>query len=393
MSAGRGASAVIVGGGVFGMTTALELRRRGFSVELLDPGPVPHPAASSTDISKAVRMDYGADRFYALLGREALDGWRAWNRVWGEALFHEVGILLLAGQPLEHGGFEADGFAVLRGLGIPVERMEAAALATRFPPWHAAGYRDGYFNPQAGWAASASVVARLAREADAAGVKIRLEARVSGLVTSGSRVAGVRLASGEEVRADGVIVAAGAWTPMLLPHLAELMWPVGQPVVHFRPADPAPFLGERFPVWCADIARTGWYGFPVDAGGRLKIGHHGAGRRIGPGDPLEINDDERARFHEFVERTFPALAGAPIVGTRLCLYCDTWDGNFLIDHDPVHPGLFVAAGGSGHGFKFAPVLGPIVADAFERKPNPWTERFAWRRPGPRATEAARYLGE
>ena len=72
---------------------------------------------------------------------------------------------------------------------------------------------------------------------------------------------------------------------------------------------------------------------------------------------------------------------APIVGRRLCLYSDSWDGDFLIDHDPERRGLVVATGGSGHGFKFAPSLGPIIADVVERRENPWAERFRWRARG------------
>ena len=75
---------LVIGAGIFGATTALTLRRRGYRVGLLDPGPVPHPLAASTDINKAVRMEYGADADYAALVDEAIDGWHAWNGEWGE---------------------------------------------------------------------------------------------------------------------------------------------------------------------------------------------------------------------------------------------------------------------------------------------------------------------
>ena len=159
----------------------------------------------------------------------------------------------------------------------------------------------------------------------------------------------------------------------------------------FRPADPRPFAGSRFPVWCGDIAKTGWYGFPIDREGMLKIGRHGPGTRFERGDPMVVNPADRARFVEFIRRTFPVAAGAPLVSTRLCLYCDTWDGDFLIDHDPGHPGLVVAAGGSGHGFKFAPLLGGIIADVVEGRAV--VGRFAWRDPGDRVWEGARSTGD
>jgi glycine/D-amino acid oxidase-like deaminating enzyme len=170
-----------------------------------------------------------------------------------------------------------------------------------------------------------------------------------------------------------------------------MLRPVGQPVVHFAPRVRTPFEGVRFPVWCGDIATTGWYGFPVNRDGVLKVGHHGPGRPVRAGDPLRVEEAEVARCAAFVSRTFPLLHDAPVCGGRLCLYCDSFDGNFLVDHDPARPGLVVAAGGSGHGFKFAPVLGAIVADVAEGRDNRWAPRFRWRAPGRRATERARYL--
>jgi len=389
--AAAGRSIVVIGGGAFGLVTALELRARGHAVEVVDPGPIPHPQASSTDISKAVRMDYGRDGFYSDLAARALDGWREWDRARERRLFHEVGILLVTRGLMVPGSFEAESYARMEERGVPVVRLNAAALARRFPAWSRAGYADGYYNPKAGWVASGEAVARLAARARRGGVLLREGATVARLLERETRVVGVVLNGGEELNAEQVVVAAGAWTPRLLPHLAPLMWPVGQPVIHLRPADPLPFEGERFPVWCAEIATTGWYGFPVTRDGILKLGNHGPGREVAPGEPLVPNEQERGRAREFFERAFPDALPAPIAGGRICLYCDTWDGNFLIDHDPDRPGLVVAAGGSGHAFKFAPVLGQIVADVVERRPNPWAGRFAWRRPGPRATEHARHL--
>jgi len=74
------------------------------------------------------------------------------------------------------------------------------------------------------------------------------------------------------------------------------------------------------------------------------------------------------------------------------MYCDSFDGDLWIDHDPRHEGLVVASGGSGHAFKFAPVLGPLISDVLERKPNPWTDRFRWRARGEMKTEEARFTG-
>src|SRR5437868_10387129 len=96
---------VIAGTGVFGVTAAIELRKRGHSVRLVDPGPLPHPLAASTDISKVVRLEYGADEEYTALAEESLDGWRRWNRDLAP-LYHETGLLFLRRSPLAAGTLE-----------------------------------------------------------------------------------------------------------------------------------------------------------------------------------------------------------------------------------------------------------------------------------------------
>ncbi len=387
----RSKSIVIVGGGVFGISAAIEFRARGWAVTVCDPGPLPHPDASSTDISKAVRMDYGADELYTEMAEASIEGWCRWNLEWDEPLYHPDGFLVMTKVPMSPGSFEHDGFNLLSGRSQPVERIDQAALASRFPAWRAEGYVDGYFNTNGGWAESGRAVEQLVREAERSGVLLREGLRFASLVERAGRVRGIELAAGEIVEADCVLMAAGAWTPALLPWLADRLWTVGQPVLHFRPNDPESFRGDRFPVWGADISNSGWYGFPLSRDGVVKVGHHGAGIKMHPDDVRRIPDGHEERCREFLRGTFPGLADAPLVGGRICLYCDSFDGNFLIDGDPDRPGLIVAAGGSGHGFKFAPVLGGLIADVVEGVANDWAPRFAWRSLGLRTVEQARYL--
>ena len=98
---------VVVGAGVFGTVAALELRARGYGVTLLDPGPLPHEAAASTDVSKMIRMDYGSDVFYHELAEAALEGWDRWNAEWPRPLYHETGFLILSRGRMVEGGFES----------------------------------------------------------------------------------------------------------------------------------------------------------------------------------------------------------------------------------------------------------------------------------------------
>ena len=383
---------LVVGAGVFGLAAALELRRRGHAVSLLDPGPVPHPLATSTDISKIVRMDYGDDELYTALGEEAIAGWHEWNSRWGQEVYHETGFLILTREPMRPGDFEYESFALLKRRGHDPQRVDRAILAERFPAWAADQYADGYLSTGGGWAESGKVVALMAKDARAAGVALSEEVAVTGLLEEGSRVVGVVTAGGDEQRADCVVVAAGAWTPTLLPHLGDVMWAVGQPVLYFQPPNPDDYRLPHFPLWAADISRTGWYGFSATEDGTIKIANHGPGQLMHPDASREVAPQEEARFRRFLRDSIPELADAPLTGSRLCLYCDTWDGNFWIDRDPEREGLVVATGGSGHGFKFAPVLGGIIADVVERKPNPHAARFAWRSRGEPTSEAARYTG-
>ncbi|NBR83906.1 MAG: FAD-binding oxidoreductase [Verrucomicrobia bacterium] len=380
---------VIVGAGIFGLTAARELRARGWRVTVIDPGPVPTLTAASTDISKVVRMDYGADALWTELGRKSLARWAEWNAESGQPLFHHDGFLVLSRGAMQPGGFEFESFQHLTALGEPLERLDSATLAQRFPAWAAENYPDGYLNPSGGWAESGRTVAWLAQVARHEGVQVFEQCAFAGLLEKESRVIGVRAKDGREFRADLTLLATGAWTPTLLPELSKVMWATGQPVLHFRVTNPAEWQAPRFPVWAADIGRTGWYGFPALADGTLKVANHGPGRRVHPDAPREVSPDDEPRFRAFLRDTFPALADVPLIGTRLCLYCDTFDGNFWLDHHPHRPGLCVAAGDSGHAFKFAPVLGDLIADAVERNPDGMHERFAWRTCKTVSSEGAR----
>jgi glycine/D-amino acid oxidase-like deaminating enzyme len=336
-----------------------------------------------------VRADYGGDSFYARFARDCIEEWRRWNAKAGRTLYHETGFLVLSREKMRPGGFEHDSRAVMRSLGQDVEGMDGERLRTRFPAWASGLYPDGYFNPHAGWAESGNVVAWLLARARDAGVVLREGERMETLLEDGSRVAGIVTDRGVKHRSEVVVVAAGAWTPTLLPWMGDALRCVGQPVLHFRPADPEPYQPERFPPWAADIANTGWYGFPAQPDGTVKIGNHGSGVPVDPSGAKIVPAEADEMFADFLSGTFPALASSDILRRRLCLYCDSWDGDFWIDWDPEREGLLLATGGSGHGFKFAPLIGAVISDRIEGKANAWESRFRWRTPGERRTEAAR----
>ena len=436
---------IIVGTGINGVTAAIELRRRGHDVVLVDSGPLPHPLAASTDISKAVRAAYGADEEYTELAERSIKLWREWNQEFGTQLYHEVGVMFVRQRELKPGDFEYESFKTLQRRGLKIERMNSGRLGKRFPAWNPELYRDGVLEFEAGYAESGRVVAALIERAKSLSVQFR-EGKFAALDEKGERVKGIVLEdkvipseakrsrgcnAADEVRearlsiprhdpkltqrgpstepvlseaeglgmtrlaADVVVMAAGAWTPYLLPFTKKFFRASGQPVFHLKPRQPELFAAERFPVFGADITTTGYYGFPINRDGVVKIANHGPGREMSPESPKRaVTLEDEKNLREFLSSTFPALADAPIVHSRVCMYCDTHDGHFWIARDPDRPGLVIAAGDCGHGFKFAPVLGQIIADAVEGKPDPILQKFRWR-PAVRAgsgTDVARAKG-
>lgn len=375
---------IVAGAGIFGLAAAIELDVRGHTVTVVAPGPIPHPLASSTDVSKMVRADYGTDAFYADLMDRAFTGWHRWNDVFGAELYHETGFLVMGTGDRRPGTFEGDSYQTLAARDYPLEPLVPGAVPGG---WKQDGV-GGYLNRRAGWAESGRVIESLARVAQTQGIEF-IETGVAALQKESGSCVGVTLADGTGLAADCTVVAAGTWTPSLVPEVSTMVRIVGQPIVFFRPADPASFRPPRFYPWAADIANTGFYGFPAADDGTVKVANHGAGVSIDPDADRQVPPGTHEKFLAFLREWLPELARAPIVSDRLCLYTDTPDGDFLIDRHPEIAGLVVATGGSGHGFKFGPVLGGLIADAVEGVANPDRDRFRWSRNRKPGTEAAR----
>jgi len=387
---------IVVGAGINGITAAIALRKRGHNAVLVDPGPLPHPLAASTDISKAVRAAYGADEEYTELAERSISLWRKWNIEFGVELYHEVGVMFVRQQEIKPGDFEYESFKTLEQRGHKIERMNSAQLWKQFPAWDPERYQDGVLELEAGYVESGRVVMTLIERAKSAGIELRESARFSKLDEGDDRVKGIVLDNGQRISGDVVVVAVGAWTPYVLPFTQKFFRATGQPVFHLKPRQPELFAPERFPVFGADISTTGYYGFPLNREGIVKIARHGTGREMSPDSTNRtVTPQEEENFREFLSSTFPTLTDGPIVYTRVCMYCDTNDGHFWIAPDPERPGLIVATGDNGHGFKFAPVLGEIIADAVEEKSNPLLQKFRWRPEVPlgSGTDVARFQSD
>jgi glycine/D-amino acid oxidase-like deaminating enzyme len=369
---------IVVGAGINGVTSAIELRKRGHKVVLVDPGPLPHPLAASTDISKAVRAAYGPDEEYTALADRCIPIWREWNAKFGIELYHETGVLFVCKQKMQPGDFEFESARVLEKLGHPIEPFDDFTFHQRFPAFAEDRFHDGFFDPRAGYVESGRVVATLIEYARSRGVDLRERTKFAALDETDHGVAGIVLEDRHRVTGDAVVMATGAWTPYLLPFTRRFLRATGHPVFHLRPKQPNFFLAKRFPFFGADISTTGFYGFPLNQG-VVKIANHGAGREMSP-DSAErvVTRDDENELRAFLRSTIPALVDAPIVYSRVCMYSDTNDGDFWIAPDPDRPNLTIATGDCGHGFKFAPMLGEIIADAVEGKSNPLLKKFRWR---------------
>jgi sarcosine oxidase / L-pipecolate oxidase len=335
---------IVVGAGINGVTAAIELKKRGHQVILVDPGPLPHPLAASTDISKAVRAAYGADEDYTELAERSIQLWRKWNEEFGIELYHETGVMFVRRREMKPGDFEYESFKLLRQRGHKVERMNSAQR--RFPAWNPELFRDGVLEFEAGYAESGRVVATLIHRASSIGVELRSSSRFAHLDECDDRVEGIFLDNGEHIAADRIVMAVGAWTPYLLPFTKKFFRASGQPVFHLKPPRPELFAPERFPVFGADITTTGYYGFPLNRDGIVKIANHGPGREMSPESPQRaVTSEDEENLRKFLSWALPELAEAPIVYSRVCMYCDTHDGNFWIAPDPERRGLVIAAGG------------------------------------------------
>lgn len=352
----------IIGGGVFGLSAAHELALRGHRVELHEAGDIPATAASSHDVSKAGRLVYGTGtatwgpRFV-----DALERWRDLERAAGVPLFRTTGFLALATE-WRDGGFEAESARALRTLGQPHEVLDQKDVARRFPGLAVHGVAAALLDPQGGCFDPDACLRALRRAAEARGAAIRI---------------GARAADPEALAGDAVLITAGAWLGELARGLPLPLAVTRQDEVFFRPRDAA--AARALPVWSFDIAGAGFYGFgaaaSADGSGLAKVACHGAGpprtppRPDGPSAPLAAEPLEAARIGRFVADRLPCLDPAP-AASRTCMYTMTPDGNFLFDRVPGSGRVFAAGGGSGHAFKFGPLLGVWAADLVEGKPVP-----------------------
>lgn len=373
---------LILGAGIFGLSTALALQKKGYTVGVLNAGPIPDPLAASTDISKIIRMEYGSDVEYMSMAAQSMETWREWNTLFQDTLYHEVGFLLLAKEAMEpkQQTFEWLSYQNLLAQQYEPERISSSLLQERFPNFNASLYKDGFFHKIAGFAESGRALEVLANYASSLNIDIYPKEGATAFTKQNSRITGVKTQKARSFSAGHVIVCAGNFTPYLLPELQPYMRITGHPVFHLLPKHPEQFHADKFPVFAADISNSGWYGFPLHPREKvLKIASHTEGLELHPElDERVVGAEDISALRSFLKTAIPNLWDAPIVYTCRCCYTDTLDGHFWIDRHPSFNGLTVGSGGSGHGFKMGPVVGEMIAKVAEGTEHEWSDRYQWR---------------
>ncbi|KAL4806609.1 FAD dependent oxidoreductase [Aspergillus unguis] len=382
---------LIIGAGTFGTSTAYHLSRRGYNITVLDKHAAPSIDAASTDISKIIRSDYN-EPLYARLGIESIQAWSSWPLF--KDLYHVPGWILSAANlsvPFVKGSIETCKKLGVKGLEI----LSTEEIRSRFPV--VKGQLDGWninvWNPTAGWAKAGEALKRMATAAMENGATyISGESgTVKELLFNGEECTGAVAADGTVYKADLVVLAAGAWTPSLLNVHGQLT-AKGHSVAHIQLTPEERKYYSSFPIM--DNLELGYF-FPPQEDGTFKLAHSQfiTNTRTDPVSTIttsiphtftEYPEDNLPReieqtMRRNLRRVLPELAERPFSFTRLCWDADTADRHFLVTPHPVHKRLFLAAGGSAHGFKFLPVVGKYVADLLEGRLDEGMRRaWQWR---------------
>ncbi len=358
---------VVVGLGGIGSAVLGEAARRGLGPLGLDRFKNGHTFGSSHGGSRVARQAYFEHSDYVPLLESAFDGWDRLEAETGIRCLHRIGVLLAGG---DDSMLLNASLASARTHGIPIESLDPAELRRRFPQFRLPKAMRGVFEPGAGFVRPEAGIDANLQSAVGHGAEIRRPVEVLS-IDAGDAGALIRTGQGE-IHAERVVVTAGAWTSRLLGGLlnARVQFvPQRKEMVWFANRVGVACSSAGMPAWLIDDeGRCGngvYYGVPTWAGqtGHLgmKIGFHGPGVPVDPDTAQAVPPDVVDRFSRDMERYLPGVLGEPIA-VQSCLYTMSADEHFVIDRLPGRAAVVVAAGFSGHGYKFAPAIGEIAID-------------------------------
>ncbi len=350
--------AIILGLGGMGSAALWHLARRGGRVLGLEQFGIAHDQGSSHGGSRLIRRAYFEHPDYVPLVSRAYALWNELEAASARKLFHRTGLFLAGQRP----GAMIDG--VLRAAAahrLDIETVSHADSARRFPGLRAAPDMTILFESDAGFLEVESCVRTHIELAQAGGAHLRFGETVRSWSATSGRVEVVT--DSQAYRARHLIVCGGAWTGQLMKDLGVSLAVRRKVVAWYETTNSDFCVANGSPVFCFDTPTGFFYGFPSLDGRTAKVGEHSGGQPVDRPETLDRNlhDEDLAPLAKFIEAHLPAATNK-IIKHSVCMYTMTPDEHFVIDRHPNHENVFVACGFSGHGFKFASVVGSVLAD-------------------------------
>lgn len=368
---------IVIGVGGMGSAATAELACRGVDVLGIERYDIPHARGSSHGVNRIIRRQQFEDPVYVPLVERAFEGWEALEETHDRQLLYRVGSVDFG--PAD-GDIVEDSKRSCEDHGIEYELLTGAELTGRFPGYEIPEDYRALYQADGGFVHSEQGIVAHVEAAHAHGGVVHAREQVESWDASESGVT-VETDRGKYT-AETLVVTAGAWTGRLLPTFADVLTPNRQVLGWLQPTDPSKFERERCPVWVAETPdREHYYGFPVFEIPGFKFGYFD--RQAETGTPASLSrepdrEDERV-LREFAEQYFPAANG-PTMRLSTCMFTHTPDEDFIIDSHPDHENVIVGAGFSGHGYKFTPVIGEILADlALDGETDHSLDSFAFAR--------------
>ena len=357
---------IVVGVGAMGSAACCALARRGARVLGIERFDIPNALGSSHGLSRMIRLCYYEHPDYVPLLRRAYELWRRLEQESGQKLLHVTGGVYIgrAGDELVTGSR-----ASAQRHHLAHEFLHRAQLEARFPQFQLPDDYVALYEPMAGWLAPERVVATFAEHAMRRGARLHARESVRNWSVDSSSVSVTT--DRAAYRAGRLIFCGGPWSGPLLRDLQIELTVTRQVMTWVWPIRPERFEDGRLPVWAVGHDDgTLHYGFPLsrgDGGVGLKLAHHARGAVTDPDrvarDALE---DDECDVRDFIKNFLPDADG-PLLAQRVCLYTNSRDSHFILDLHPRHPDrVILACGFSGHGFKFASVIGEALADLATR---------------------------